>query len=97
MAIGIRLLRSFQGKQSSRRVVHCSDSADVPKGYFAVYVGENRRKRFMVPISYLKHPSFQILLKLAEEEFGFNHPVGGLMIPCREEAFITLTSQICTT
>ena len=28
----------------------------------------------MVPISYLNHPSFQQLLKYAEEEFVFRHP-----------------------
>jgi SAUR family protein len=32
----------------------------VPKGHFAIYVGEEekKRKRFVIPISYLKHPSF---------------------------------------
>uniref|UniRef100_A0A7N0T8I2 Small auxin up regulated protein n=1 Tax=Kalanchoe fedtschenkoi TaxID=63787 RepID=A0A7N0T8I2_KALFE len=94
MAKGTRLLKGVQRKQSARRVVQNSDSADVPKGFFAVYVGETQRKRFMVPISHLKHPSFQTLLRLAEEEFGFDHATGGLIIPCREEAFVTLMSQI---
>ncbi|OMO92875.1 Auxin responsive SAUR protein [Corchorus olitorius] len=68
---------------------------DVPKGHVAVYVGaEAQRKRFVVPISYLNHPSFVELLNRAEEEFGFNHPMGGLTIPCKEDAFITLTSQL---
>ncbi|TXG67344.1 hypothetical protein EZV62_008619 [Acer yangbiense] len=57
----------------------------MPKGHFAVYVGETKKKRFMVPTSYLKHPSFQNLLCQAEEEFGFDHPAGGLTIPCSEE------------
>ncbi|XP_059437051.1 auxin-responsive protein SAUR24-like [Corylus avellana] len=48
----------------------------VPKGYFAVYVGEEQKKRFVVPISYLNEPSFQELLSKAEEEFGFDHPMG---------------------
>ncbi|KAL6346483.1 hypothetical protein AAG906_000101 [Vitis piasezkii] len=59
--------------------------------YVPVYVGETQKKRFVIPISYLKHPSFQNLLSQAEEEFGFDHPLGGLTIPCREEAFINLT------
>ena len=67
---------------------------DVPKGYLAVYVGENQKKRFIVPISFLNQPSFQKLLSIAEEEFGFNHPMGGLTIPCREEVFIDLTSRL---
>jgi len=66
----------------------------VPKGYFAVYVGEDQKKRFVVPISYLNEPSFQELLSKAEEEFGFDHPMGGLTIPCREDIFITLTSRL---
>ncbi|OIT22475.1 PREDICTED: auxin-responsive protein SAUR22-like [Nicotiana attenuata] len=59
--------------------------SDVPKGHFAVYVGERERKRYMVPITYLDHPSFQNLLRKAEEEFGFHHPTGGLTIPCNED------------
>ncbi|MBA0791392.1 hypothetical protein Gohar_015971, partial [Gossypium harknessii] len=51
------------------------DKPDVPKGHIAVYVGETQRKRFVVPISVLNHPSFNDLLKRAEEEFGFNHPM----------------------
>ncbi|GMN52458.1 hypothetical protein TIFTF001_021612 [Ficus carica] len=30
------------------------------------------------------------LLSQAEEEFGFNHPMGGLTIPWREDVFIDL-------
>nr|CAN65271.1 hypothetical protein VITISV_040138 [Vitis vinifera] len=70
------------------------ESKNVPKGYFAVYVGEAQKKRFVVPISYLKNPSFQNLLSQAEEEFGFNHPMGALTIPCTEEAFIDVTSGL---
>ncbi|WRX13718.1 Small auxin-up RNA - like 10 [Theobroma cacao] len=57
----------------------------VPKGHIAIYVGETEKV--------LNHPSFKDLLKRAEEEFGFNHPVGGLTIPCREDTFINLTSR----
>ncbi|CAM8935428.1 unnamed protein product [Rhodiola kirilowii] len=67
---------------------------EVPRGYIAVYVGETQKKRFVVPITYLSHPSFAALLKRAEEEFGYNHPMGGLTIPCREDAFIDLTSRL---
>ncbi|KAL2333785.1 hypothetical protein Fmac_014998 [Flemingia macrophylla] len=65
---------------------------DVPKGHFAVYVGE-KRTRHIVPISWLAHPQFQTLLQRAEEEFGFNHDMG-LTIPCDEVVFQLLTSMI---
>ncbi|KAL4569715.1 hypothetical protein LXL04_025357 [Taraxacum kok-saghyz] len=67
---------------------------NVPKGYMAVYVGEVQRKRFVVPLSYLDQPLFQDLLRRSEEEYGFNHPMGGLTIPCQEEAFVHLTTQL---
>nr|CAN62606.1 hypothetical protein VITISV_016867 [Vitis vinifera] len=69
-------------------------TANVPKGHFAVYVGESQKKRFVIPISYLNHPLFQDLLHRAEEEFGFDHPMGGLTIPCSEDYFISLTSHL---
>ncbi|KAJ9189627.1 hypothetical protein P3X46_000896 [Hevea brasiliensis] len=90
--MGIRLPRIVNAKQIVRRILlsQQESSADVPKGHFAVYVGETQKKRFTVPISYLKNPSFQNLLSQAEEEFGFNHPIGGLTIPCSEQVFIDL-------
>nr|VDD19732.1 unnamed protein product [Brassica oleracea] len=51
------------------------------------------KKRFLVPVSYLNQPSFQALLNKSEEVFGFDHPKGGLTIPCPEDTFITVTSQ----
>ncbi|OIV97536.1 hypothetical protein TanjilG_12293 [Lupinus angustifolius] len=56
-------------------------SLHVPKGYFAVYVGDSEKKRYVIPVSLLSQPSFQELLSMAEEEYGFNHPMGGLTIP----------------
>uniref|UniRef100_A0A7N0T018 Uncharacterized protein n=1 Tax=Kalanchoe fedtschenkoi TaxID=63787 RepID=A0A7N0T018_KALFE len=65
---------------------------DVPKGHFPVYVGKNST-RYIVPISFLTRPEFQILLQLAEEEFGFDHDMG-LTIPCEEDVFESLTSML---
>ena len=78
---------SFSASQAA------SKSAEVPKGYLAVYVGENQ-KRFVIPISYLNQPSFQDLLSQAEEEFGYDHPMGGLTIPCSEHVFQQITSRL---
>lgn len=71
-----------------------STSINVPKGFFAVYVGDSQKKRFVIPVSSLSQPSFQELLRKAEEEFRFGHPKGGLTIPCREDIFIDLTSPL---
>ncbi|XP_038692993.1 auxin-responsive protein SAUR21-like [Tripterygium wilfordii] len=88
--MGIRF-PTIRAKQILRQ---SSTSMDVPKGFLAVYVGETEKKRFVVPVSYINQPSFQELLSKAEEEFGFDHPMGGLTIPCGEDAFISVTSQI---
>ncbi|QCD88653.1 auxin-induced protein X10A-like [Vigna unguiculata] len=70
-----------------------SKAMDVPKGYLPVYVGE-KMKKFFIPVSYLNQPSFQDLLSQAEEEFGYNHPMGALTIPCREDVFLDTTSRL---
>ncbi|KAL3012558.1 hypothetical protein AAZX31_06G005900, partial [Glycine max] len=68
---------------------------DVPKGSVAaVYVGESQKKRFVVPISYLNQPSLLELLSQAEQEFGFDHPMGDLTLPCTTEVFLDVTSRL---
>ncbi|KAJ1693284.1 hypothetical protein LUZ63_009982 [Rhynchospora breviuscula] len=66
---------------------------DVPKGHFPVYVGE-RRKRFVIPTTYLNHPSFLTLLERVEEEFGFQNQLGGLTLPCEECDFAALITDL---
>ncbi|XP_062082774.1 auxin-responsive protein SAUR21-like [Humulus lupulus] len=88
-----------QGKKTLQRSLSGNreatlKSSTIPKGYFAVYVGEDQKKRYVVPLSYLNEPAFQDLLSMAEEEFGYEHPMGGLTIPCREDIFIDITSQL---
>ncbi|KAJ0243756.1 hypothetical protein HA466_0197610 [Hirschfeldia incana] len=92
----------FRGLLGAKKVINFSVAAtskrtvSAPKGFLAVYVGEEQvlKKRYLVPISYLNHPSFQALLGKSEEEFGFDHPMGGLTIPCHEDTFIDVTSQL---
>ena len=96
MAFG--LVGISHGKKALRRTLSglkeaAMKSTAVPKGYFAVHVGEEEKKRYVVPVSYLNEPAFQELLSMAEEEFGYENPMGGLTIPCREDIFIDLTSQ----
>ncbi|XP_031495006.1 protein SMALL AUXIN UP-REGULATED RNA 12-like [Nymphaea colorata] len=57
----------------------------VAKGHIAIYAGKDG-SRFVVPLSYLRHPIFRCLLNMAEEEFGFSQQ-GGLTIPC-EASFL---------
>ncbi|CAN1785253.1 Auxin-responsive protein SAUR21 [Linum perenne] len=98
MAIGLpgslakNILRRFQDVPKGFLAVY--GFQDVPKGFLAVYVGEKQKKRFVVPLFYLSQPLFQDLLSMAEEEFGFDHPMGGLTIPCSEETFISATSSL---
>ncbi|KAM7265814.1 hypothetical protein ACFE04_003497 [Oxalis oulophora] len=98
--MGIQMIGLTHAKQKLQRSLSSkirtvlATSTNVPKGHVAVYVGESYKKRFVIPISYLNHHLFQDLLNLAEEEFGFDHPMGGLTIPCSEEYFINLTSAL---
>ncbi|KAK3195355.1 hypothetical protein Dsin_026665 [Dipteronia sinensis] len=101
ITMAIRVPGIMQAKQNLRQsklfanqAAAASSSVNVSKGHVAVYVGERQKKRFVVPISFLNQPSFQELLRKAEEEFGFHHPTGGLTIPCREDIFINLTSSL---
>ncbi|GAA0145601.1 hypothetical protein LIER_05762 [Lithospermum erythrorhizon] len=62
-----------------------SIDAAVPKGYLAVCVGREL-KRFVIPMEYLAHQAFGVLLREAEEEFGFQQE-GVLKIPCEVGVF----------
>lgn len=64
---------------------------DVKEGHFAVIANANAinedveeevMKRFVIPLSYLTHPTFLRLLEQAAEEYGFDRE-GALTIPCR--------------
>ncbi|KAG6572081.1 hypothetical protein SDJN03_28809, partial [Cucurbita argyrosperma subsp. sororia] len=96
--MGFRLPSIVHAKQSFQRSSSTGNEAspkaiEVPKGYFTVYVGEVQKKRFVIPLSCLNQPSFQDLLSQAEEEFGYDHPMGGITIPCSEETFLSLTQS----
>ncbi|KAL3845379.1 hypothetical protein ACJIZ3_002782 [Penstemon smallii] len=52
------------------------------KAHFVVYSKDN--KRFHVPLCYLNHPIFRVLLEMAEEEYGFTVH-GPLRVPFEKE------------
>ncbi|XP_021729326.1 probable cyclin-dependent serine/threonine-protein kinase DDB_G0292550 [Chenopodium quinoa] len=64
----------------------------VPKGFLAVQVGEEM-KRFVIPTKYLSHQAFSVLLKEAEEEFGYQKE-GVLRIPCEVEVFENILKAV---
>ncbi|KAJ4719065.1 Auxin-responsive protein, partial [Melia azedarach] len=76
----------FLKKTLSFSDVSAAASNDVvPKGFLAVCVGREL-KRFVIPTEYLSHQAFGILLREAEEEFGFQQE-GVLKIPCEVSVF----------
>ncbi|KAK9099714.1 hypothetical protein Scep_023144 [Stephania cephalantha] len=83
---------SSKGKKFLKKTLSFTDSSVaavstdvVPKGFLAVCVGREM-KRFIIPTEYLSHRAFGILLREAEEEFGFQHE-GVLRIPCEVHVF----------
>ncbi|XP_076941898.1 auxin-responsive protein SAUR19-like [Bidens hawaiensis] len=95
--MAIRMPRTIQARQILKRS-HSNGSSnaastEIPKGYFAVYVGEQEKKRYVVSVSLLSEPTFQELLHQAEEQYGYSHPMGGLTIPCSEDVFTDLASR----
>ncbi|CAK8570129.1 unnamed protein product [Lathyrus sativus] len=69
-----------------------SNNGSVPKGYLAVCVGEEL-KRFIIPTEYLSHQGFMILLREAEEEFGFQQS-GVLRFPCEVCVFESVVKMV---
>ncbi|XP_019089694.1 PREDICTED: auxin-responsive protein SAUR63-like [Camelina sativa] len=92
--ININLNRSGSGSGSGsgsksikflKRTLSFTDTTAVPKGYLAVSVGKEE-KRYKIPTDYLSHQAFHVLLREAEEEFGFQQ-AGILRIPCEVAVF----------
>lgn len=88
-----KMVNAMQNLRLSSLTTHHGSSA-IRKGYCAVYVGESQKKRFLIPVAYLNEPFFKDLLNQVEEEFGYDHPMGGLTIPCSDHTFIRLISHL---
>ncbi|KAJ4800140.1 hypothetical protein LUZ62_051386 [Rhynchospora pubera] len=63
------------------------------KGHFVVYSKGGRR--FVVPLKFLDHPIFQVLLEMAEEELGTGSRAA-LTVPCEDELMMHLVSLLRT-
>ncbi|KAF2563422.1 hypothetical protein F2Q70_00014461 [Brassica cretica] len=65
-------------------------------------LGAKRIINFSVPVTSKRTFSAQrgflrctlVKTSKSEEEFGFDHPMGGLTIPCPDDTFINVTSQL---
>ncbi|MED6168979.1 hypothetical protein PIB30_017124 [Stylosanthes scabra] len=88
---GIKFLkRTLSLSELSSSSSSCSGEMAVPKGCLAVSVGVGSEvKRFVIPTEYLRHEAFEMLLRQAEEEFGFQQE-GVLRIPCQLSLFHTI-------
>ncbi|KAJ6765830.1 AUXIN-RESPONSIVE FAMILY PROTEIN [Salix purpurea] len=71
----------------------CGSSSTAEKGHFVVYTTD--KKRFVLPLNYLKKKILRELFNLAEEEFGLTSD-GPITLPCDAtfmEYAITLIQQ----
>ncbi|KAK1408455.1 hypothetical protein QVD17_40245 [Tagetes erecta] len=83
------------GEEEISLTTSCSSpSCKTPTGFFTLYVGEERR-RFVVPMGYLSHPLFKMLLEKSSEAFGFDQK-NGLVVPCSVNAFQEAVSAVET-
>ncbi|GAB4838596.1 hypothetical protein Ancab_028142 [Ancistrocladus abbreviatus] len=57
----------------------CSMSSRVEKGHFVLYTAE--RRRFVIPLEYLKNDMLRELLEVAAAEFGLPRD-GAITLPC---------------
>ncbi|KAI3890200.1 hypothetical protein MKX03_023382 [Papaver bracteatum] len=67
----------------------------VPGGCVAILVG-GKKKRFVIPITYLNHLRFMVLLQRkmkAEEVYGFRHK-GNIALPCDVDEFVMVRGLI---
>ncbi|KAK7341276.1 hypothetical protein VNO80_24202 [Phaseolus coccineus] len=71
-------------QENAAKAEGCSLWTKAEKGHFVVYSMD--KKRFVLPLLYLKNNIFRELFKMAEEEFGLSSNVP-LTLPC-EATFI---------
>ncbi|KAI3974975.1 hypothetical protein MKX01_005086 [Papaver californicum] len=69
----------------------CGDN-HVPRRCVAILVGQEK-ERFVIPVTYLNHPNFMVLLKEAEEVYGFRQN-GNIILPCDVDDFLNVQGLI---
>ncbi|KAM7463632.1 hypothetical protein LguiA_031753 [Lonicera macranthoides] len=70
------------------------EEREIQKGCVGIIVGQGEeQQRIIIPVMYINHPLFILLLKEAEEEYGFDHQ-GPINIPCHLEDFLYVQALI---
>lgn len=87
-----KLLKKTLSFSESSSVLRASSNDAIPKGFLAVCVGKDL-KRFVIPTEYLGHQAFGMLLREAEEEFGFQQE-GVLRLPCEVPLFQKILKMV---
>ncbi|KAJ0433883.1 putative small auxin-up RNA [Helianthus annuus] len=64
-----------------------------PQRLFCHLCWGTREEAVCSPCIILSEPRFQELLRQLEQEFGYNHPMGGITIPCSEAVVTHLASR----
>ncbi|XP_017633284.1 auxin-responsive protein SAUR67-like [Gossypium arboreum] len=86
----IKLARKWQKMAAikRKRITFSTTASMVEKGHFVVYSADKKR-RFMLPLEYLKNEMVMELFTLAEEEFGI--PSNGHLILPFDSTFMEYT------
>ena len=86
----ISMARKWQNKAATTRKRIPKPQSVANEGHFVAYT--NDKRRFLIPLSYLKSEIFIELLRIAEEEFGVPC-IGPIMLPC-DSSFIEYTISL---
>ncbi|KEH29064.1 putative small auxin-up RNA [Medicago truncatula] len=87
------LKRTLSLSEREGGITSSKNNGYVLKGYLAVCIGEELKRFIIPPTEYLCHQAFQILLREAEEEFGFQQ-AGVLRILCEVSTFECILKMV---
>ncbi|KAK8370692.1 hypothetical protein GOBAR_AA21674 [Gossypium barbadense] len=78
-SIGRKRIASTRPTRKMAAANHSNKSSIVDKGCFSIYTMD--KKRFVIPLAFLRNSVFRELFKLSEEEFGLPSD-GPITLPC---------------
>ena len=80
-------------KRNGFQFAWCSKTCGCPKGLCSSVCGR-KSKEALCDSHIILEPTFIYWVVESKQEFGFDHPMGGLTIPCREDVFLGVTSRL---